>query len=213
MKYHKIKNIYNRDPEKKFRYLIEGVYETPEFEFLEDLAWRWTEKVDGTNVRVCWNPHVSYSPITFEGRKTNSQMPPFLIERLGEIFREVDLRQHFPGQQVTFYGEGFGNKIQKVGKKYGPVDFILFDIMINDVFLQRHDVLDIAYSLDLKVVPTIGFGTLPEAVRMVRGGFDTLLGIESFPAEGIVATPAVELSDRLGNRIITKIKTKDFDNG
>ena len=213
MIYHKIKNVWKRDPDKKFRYLLEGVYTTPEFEFLEDLAWRWTEKVDGTNVRVYWNPHVSYSPITFEGRKTNSQMPPFLIERLSEKFREVDLRHHFPGQQVTFYGEGFGEKIQKVGKKYGPVDFILFDIRIGDVFLERHNVLEIAYSLDLNVVPTIGYGSLPDAIRYARDGFDTHLGVESFPAEGIVAMPAIELCDRHGHRIITKIKTKDFDNG
>lgn len=43
---------------------------------------------------------------------------------------------------------------------------------------------------------------------MARLGFKSTWG--DFQAEGIVARPSVELKNRAGERIITKIKCKDF---
>ena len=57
-------------------------------------------------------------------------------------------------------------------------------------------------------VPIIGRGMLHDMIDRVRCGFTSTWG--DFPAEGIVARPAVELKARNGARIITKIKTKDF---
>jgi hypothetical protein len=45
-------------------------------------------------------------------------------------------------------------------------------------------------------------------VRWGRGGLKSQWG--DFEAEGIVARPKVDLFDRGGNRIICKIKGKDF---
>ena len=45
--YHKIQTVYLRDPETKFRILLEGQYATPELEYLAQNKWTWTEKVDG----------------------------------------------------------------------------------------------------------------------------------------------------------------------
>jgi len=46
-------------------------------------------------------------------------------------------------------------------------------------------------------------------IAMVKEGFNSQWG--NFIAEGIVARPSCELLDRRGNRIITKLKYKDFD--
>ena len=51
--------------------------------------------------------------------------------------------------------------------------------------------------------------TLDDAVELVRKGFNSQWG--EFTAEGIVARPKVELFNREGKRIITKIKHKDFN--
>ena len=45
-------------------------------------------------------------------------------------------------------------------------------------------------------------------LRKVEEGLKSRGG--DFPAEGIVARPTVEMCNRAGHRIITKIKGKDF---
>lgn len=47
--YHKINTLFKRD-EKNL--IIEGDYSCPEFAYLAENEWTWTEKVDGTNIRV-----------------------------------------------------------------------------------------------------------------------------------------------------------------
>ena len=54
--YHKIQTVYKRDPATKHKYLLEGEFSTPELEFLANCQWEWTEKIDGTNVRVGYVP-------------------------------------------------------------------------------------------------------------------------------------------------------------
>ena len=51
--YHKIQTIFKRDPENKFKTLIYGEFSLPEFEYLKNNTWIFTEKVDGTNIRKC----------------------------------------------------------------------------------------------------------------------------------------------------------------
>lgn len=67
---------------------------------------------------------------------------------------------------------------------------------------------DVAAMLGLDVVPIIGTGTLYDMVEMARHGFTSRWG--NFTAEGIVARPHVELQSRGGQRVITKIKHRDF---
>lgn len=108
------------------------------------------------------------------------------------------------------YGEGIGKKIQKGGGNYNPTgnDFILFDVVVGNLFLRRPDVEEIAPHFGLKTTPVIGVGTLHEMMEKVALGLTSQWG--DFVAEGIVARPIVEFKDRRGNRIITKIKGRDF---
>ena len=66
-----------------------------------------------------------------------------------------------------------------------------------------------AKTLKIDIVPIIGRGTLIEAADLVRNGFTSKWG--DFTAEGLVMRPAVDLLNRRNNRIITKIKYKDFN--
>jgi hypothetical protein len=218
-KYHKIQTVYLRDPENNYKTLIEGQWSKAEFEYLKDLLWSWREKIDGTNIRVRYNcpyeedPQTgAFVPLEFRGKDNKSQLQPILLARLPEIFTIDDMRKVFEDKTVCLYGEGHGNHIQKAGKYYlkDNVDFILFDVKIGNYWLQRIDVERIAERLGIKVVPIVGEGTLEEAIEIVRLGYMSHISEELQIAEGIVATPKVELCGRNGARIITKIKHKDF---
>lgn len=209
MEYHKIQTIYKRD--EKTHKIIEGDYSLPEFEYLKDNEWVFTEKVDGTNIRIMWNGE----NVVFGGKTDNTQIPVFLLYKLQGLFEGVAKRQLLKevftdSTDVILYGEGYGNKIQQAGKDYIPDgnNFVLFDVKIGNSWLERENVDDIAEKLGIKSVPIIGQGTLKDMVEITRKGFNSQWG--EFTAEGIVARPRTELFTRKGERIITKIKHKDF---
>lgn len=201
--YHKIQTVFKRDPDTKFKTLIEGEYSLPAFGYLANNEWVFTEKVDGTNIRVMLTDKMA-----FGGKTDNAQLPAKLVERLYERFTEEGLRQQFP-DGVCLYGEGYGARIQKGGGNYRPdQDFVLFDVKVGDWWLERQAVEDVAKAMGLDVVPVTGTGTLADLVNVCRAGLVSKWG--DFEAEGIVARPAVELKTRAGERIITKLKTRDF---
>lgn len=214
--YHKIQTVWNRNPDDNHRTLIEGEYSRPEFEYLAGNPWAWTEKVDGTNIRVMVYPshdteaNPAQREITFGGKTDNANIPAKLFESLCHTFltQTETIQAKFP-DGACLYGEGFGASIQKGGGNYRPDQgFVLFDVGIGDWWLQRSGVEDVAKTLDIPVVPIVGEGTLPEMIEFVRAGFNSSWG--NFQAEGVVARPCTELRDRAGRRIITKLKLKDF---
>jgi ATP-dependent RNA circularization protein (DNA/RNA ligase family) len=198
--YHKINTIFKRDERGE---ILVGQFSQPEFEYLAGNKWSFTEKIDGTNIRVVWDGET----ITFGGKTDNAQIPAFLFKRLQELF-PVDKFKELP--PLCLYGEGYGARIQKGGGNYisNGVDFILFDILIDKWWLKKEDICDISNKLNIRTVPDIGSGTLMDAVELARSGFTSEFG--NFIAEGIVLRPEVGLFNRSGQRIITKIKHKDF---
>ena len=211
-KYHKIETLLVRD--KTTFKVIEGEWRLPEFDYLKDLKWMFTEKIDGTNMRVEWSPYCSGTPLRFGGRTDNAQIPVFLLNKLQDIFQVGNLSVLYPELHFVLYGEGFGAQIQKGGGNYisDGVDFILFDVAValedGWVWLTRESVEDIGAKLGVYVVPIVGTGTLSEAVAEVKAGVTSTFG--NFPAEGYVVRPKVELQTRTGHRLIGKIKTGDF---
>lgn len=205
--YHKIQSLFKRDMASKRKNLIEGAWTLPEFEYLAGNRWTFTEKVDGTNIRVVAD---ATGAVTFGGRTDNAQIPAPLVARLNERFLPLvaTLAAKF-ADGVVLYGEGYGAKIQKGGGNYRPdQDFVLFDVRVGPWWLQRADVEDVAQTLGLDVVPVIGEGTLNDAITLCKDGIRSTWG--DFEAEGIVARPKTELATRSGHRIITKVKCRDF---
>lgn len=204
--YHKIQTVYKRDPDNKFKTLLDGQFALPEFGYLSGNRWVFTEKIDGTNIRVMFDSGV----VRFGGKTDNAQIPAFLIEKLQDHFTVDKMTAAFPDGGACLYGEGYGARIQKGGGNYIPdgVDFILFDVRVGEWWLQRGSVEDVAAKLGIGIVPIIGTGTLSDAVNLAREGFPSRIGSQT--AEGLVMRPEVELMTRSGHRVITKIKHKDF---
>ncbi len=209
--YHKIQSMYKRDIANNGKMLF-GQWSLPEFEYLAGNQWRFSEKIDGTNIRVMFDG----TKITYGGKTDNAQIHGHLIARLQEmfddkltLFKETFEAKENEETRVCFYGEGYGAGIQKGGGLYQKTkEFILFDIKIGHLFLQRKDVEEIGDKFSVRVVPIVGEGTLKEAEDIVRKGYKSQWG--DFLAEGIVARPKIEMRDRRGNRIITKLKHKDY---
>lgn len=207
--YHKIDTVFKRDPATKHKTLLIGQYSRPEFEYLAGNKWVFTEKVDGTNIRVVVDP-TSPDSVRFGGKTDNAQIPAELVNRLNERFlpQRDRLVAAFPSGAVL-YGEGYGAKIQSGGLYRPDQDFVLFDVRVGNWWLTRDAVVEIAAQFALDVVPVIGTGTLHDMIELVGGGH-LLSEWGRFMAEGVVARPVVELRARNGDRVITKLKAKDF---
>lgn len=200
--YEKIETIFKRDD--KTKKLLYGNFRNETIEYLRNLKWIFTEKIDGTNIRVYWDGH----KVSFYGRTSKSNIPINLLNKLEELFggevNEEMFEQKFGDKEVILFGEGYGGNIQKGKEWYNEdINFILFDVYINS-YLDRDNVEDIANYFNIKCVPVIGYGNLWSACDYVKD----YNGDKYF--EGIVARPEFELLDKEGNRIIVKIKTKDI---
>ncbi len=228
--YHKIENVWSRSPDSNL--LIPESWRTEAFSYLCDLDWEATEKVDGTNVRICYHDkgldaHYSGDACAeqcwWTGKTDRAQLPGRLRLALEALFPEQTKHEQFRSAfyrsdpanagdplEVCLYGEGYGPGIQKAGTLYGPeVRVVIFDVWVNGIWLQRADAVDVCNRLGLAYVPIIALAPLPELIDIVREGFDSFFS-NCLKAEGVVARPLIELKDRRGNRIITKIKTRDF---
>lgn len=208
MLYHKINSLFKRDPET--HKLIQGAFCSPETEYLAENQWEWTEKVDGTNVRLWFDVA---GRISAGGRTERANLRQDLVDELTLMFWDSKIKEVFDEpDKVMLFGEGYGGKIQN-GSSYreGP-SFILFDVNVGGWWLKRDDVEDIADKLGIDAVPVVGRGTIWEAIRFVKTKPASLIGLRP-TAEGVVVRPTVEVKRRNGGRIIEKIKVCDFCEG
>jgi RNA ligase-like protein len=189
--------------------LIVWEWSTPELELLSNIDWTFTEKIDGTNIRVIWDGHRP----EFRGRTDKAQLPPKLLDALAELFPEELLEQTFGANPAVLYGEGYGAGIQKGGGRYRQDNsFILFDVHIGGWWLQREAVNEIATSLGIFKVPTRFRGTLRDAIltMMRHQTYSDIAEDATLVAEGWVGQPKIPLFTRRGDRIIVKLKGCDL---
>lgn len=204
--YHKIHSVFKRDNRGRF---ILGDFSRPELEYLLDNEWDWTEKVDGTNIRMGLADVGGDLDFWIGGRNRGSEVPKHIAEiynrktMLNKLLKKFD-------HPITLYGEGYGPKIQKIGKLYrNDHSFVLFDVKIGQWWLSRENVEEIGKSLGLDVVPIIFRGTLREAIARVIPGIQSTWG--DFQSEGLIGKPVIPLFSRDGKRVVIKVKTADFD--
>jgi len=203
--YPKIQTVFLRDASTNHKTLLEGQYTLPEFEYLAELPWEWTEKVNGTNIRIMWDTE----RVRFGGREKDAQLNANLVNALMEMFPAERFKNAGLIDPLCLYGEGYGPNIAAGSGSYrDDPSFVLFDVKIDTWWLRRSDVDNVAGKLEIGSVPIIGTGTLLEMVEKVRGGIKSQWG--DFDAEGIVARPTVPLCGRNGKRLITKLKCRDF---
>ena len=158
-----------------------------------------------------WDGHKVY----FGGRTEKAQIPAHLVNRLNELFGgEINAQmfeQKFGETPVELFGEGYGIKIQNGGAYRDDVDFILFDVLIADNYQPRESVENIAKYFGIDIVPIVLEGTLQDGVDYILNHRKSIIAKNGALIEGFVARPKIEMQDRCGKRIITKIKYRDFN--
>ena len=207
--YHKIETVFNRSTDGDKR-LIWGDYRNETVEYLANNIWQFTEKIDGTNIRIHWDGH----NVEVGGRTDRAQIPKHLMDYLSATFFTPEVEEMFEQtygeKDVILFGEGYGAKIQNGGDYRSDVSFILFDVLIGDNWQSREWIEATAKMFGIDVVPIVLEGTIGDGIDYVMQHNHSTIG--SAVMEGVVGRPKVEMKDRLGNRIIVKIKWKDFKN-
>jgi hypothetical protein len=208
IEYPKIETLYEREATGK-RNVIEGVLRLPEFWIPQ--AWLVTEKIDGTNAQVSVS---AAGERLIGGRTERAQFSVDQVEYLTEIAERA--RQHFTaecaGCEATVFGELYGPKIQNGGSYRDDLGFRIFDVRVGEWWLNWSSVESVAASLGTQTVPVIG----------IMGGWKQAAGYvdaESVVAseeggerqqEGIVARTDPLLLTRRGERLMWKLKGRDF---
>ena len=169
------------------------------------------------------------------GKTDNAQIPKNLLKHMQEkypdekVLAALGLKKFIPVEEwenehnwltyeqipniYTIYGEGYGEGIQSGGWYIkGGNEFIVFDVKVNDIYLKTDARDEIATKLGAPIVPLIGYFTLDEAIDFVRKGFRSVVAEnpEVKMAEGLVLRTDLGLRNRMGKRLIVKVKYEDF---
>ena len=186
---------------------IENLYRSKAQEILLFKELYALEKVHGTSANISWKEgKVSYFP----GGES--------LSRFKSLFNEERLVKHFTElghEEVVVYGEAYGGSCQKMSYMYGPeLRFIVFDVFINNIWLDVPNMDEVATRLEQEVVPwrkiVCDLAAIdnerdrPSEVA-VRRGFT-----EEHIREGVVLRPLAEMFNRYGERMIVKHKHEKF---
>lgn len=214
-KFPKIETVYKRSTEGT-KELIEGDYRDKTVEMLANCKiWRATEKLDGSNHQIHWDGH----KLTLGGRTPDSNVPKHVVNYFDDNFNNNEteelFEQLFKDKEFVFYFEAIGHKIQACGDFYDPnnVKFVLLDIysVSNNSWLSFESISDIARAIGVECKhAVIDKCTLAEAIEYVKSVPMSVFTKSQFPMEGVVCAPEIEMKDSNGERIIVKIKGRDF---
>lgn len=235
--YSKIIAPFERENAKS-KYVTEGKWSKPEFKMLQDIKWSWTQKIDGTNVRVFWNG----DKVEIFGHTDKTQFNERTMTWLKNTFCTPEAETVFE----DLYGENpvnvFGEFVSKdTNQNYGYPNgaFFVFDVQseTSKCFWGRDAVKTVAERFNVFAVQELLVGSIREAVKFVKiankvwnkefinsgavYGFDAsdephIYYVENplgkYPLEGLVGRPYFEeLRNNKGERVITKVKCKDFE--
>lgn len=209
--YPKIETLYDRGEGFK---VVNSTLRLPEFALPK--RWAVTEKIDGMNIRVCLEAD---GTVFYRGKTDNAQLPSKLVAYLLEVLPTAKVQAAFPdreGEPVTIYSEGYGAGIQKGGIYRPNMALRIFDVLVGPWWLEPCNVADVAAKLGIPIVPQLGvIDTLPaskaDLLALLHGGATTIAeGGGGGPAEGVVARTVPLLLTRKGERLMWKLKVKDF---
>lgn len=179
--------------------------------YVNNIPMLASEKIDGTSVGLKWDGE----RISFVGHTEKSQFAPHYLEYLNNRFGtkefESCIEEIFEDKPVTLYGEGI-SKDYNVHYGYPDGEFIFYDVQLaNGKFMNRKALGDIAEKLGLKMPYTECF-TIQQAIDFVKQRPMSKLD-PSVRMEGLVLRPLIELYTNNDERIICKVKVKDFVDG
>lgn len=205
--YPKIGSLYLFDNTIK-KYLPD-VYANKSVELLKDYQWYFTEKVDGTNLRLVWDGYnLTYGGRTLNANLNNKKRKEYVESNLVNKDIETILEQLFKEKEVVIYGELFGGDVG-IANYSNEYQFRVFDIWVDGYWLEYKNIVEIANNLSFNVVPIVLNGTIEDGVNFVKNINKSELS-ETGVFEGIVGKPIGDFYDRNGERIIVKIKKTHF---
>jgi len=217
VEYPKISTLYKRNPET-FK-VIPGSFTHLRFGKVKEYIF--TEKIDGRCHRVILHPT---GQIEHRGRTDKSTLAEFELDGAKSAVSNVLLRSvfnrpaggEFP--EVILYGELYGPKIQGGARYSDRINLRLFDAKVAGDWLDWEELEELAVNLEVPTVPVISYSSqlIPkthEDMLIICMGSEVAMfeaGKGDVPAEGIVArtSPTQYLGD--GERLMWKLKLKDF---
>lgn len=216
--YPKINTLWKRDGKNR---VITGDYASREFRDFRDVEWTWTEKIDGTNIRLGWDG----LGWVVGGRTNNANFSNHILNALYGVCDSMTPKMQalYPGQFVVIYGEGYGAGIQKGGGYRATPGFIAFDALVgegtkfgfpkNQPLLSGGQFTDLTDTLGLDRVQVLGQWTIAQAWNLMleREFKSTFPGVA---LEGIVGRPTHGYYKRNGDVLspmLCKMKYKDID--
>lgn len=190
-----------------------------------------TEKIHGTSAHIKFTKR-SANPVAkrpwemklFSGGVKHSDFEAMLDERFGleniyQAFKKMASGFQQTVSEVIFYGEAYGGKCQRMEKVYGPLNFIVFEVRIDDgvkdwwLPVPKAEAWAIKLGLEYvwwaKGKPTVEW--LNEMRDRPSEQARRNLGLTDAVGEGIVIRAINEsVKNRWGDRILVKHKTDKF---
>lgn len=172
--------------------------------FSDEGEWYVTEKVHGANFSVIYDKgHVSFA-------SRNRVLPnPETFFKVGEklelkITHLADITQC---DQIQIVGELFGDGVQKDIVYVRPIDFVAFDILLDNEYISRNAFLNFIDDIDLEYIPEMFRGSKEDALRINPKFFSRYNG--HVLAEGFVLRPVVPRFENDNFVIMKKKPVKD----
>lgn len=176
--------------------------------FYEENALMYaSEKIDGTNVGIKWDG----DRVSFVGHTDKSTFCPrylaYLNERFGTPQFESVLEEVFGEQSAFIFGEGVS---KDYSHHYGYPDgeFIMYDICCDGKFWNRDPVHNVSKKFGM-MCPHEELMPFMDAIEFVQSRPYSWLD-PTHRMEGLVLRPRVELFTNNGDRVICKVKVRDF---
>lgn len=173
-----------------------------------------TEKLHGTSAYISYDKERGFK--YFAGGIKYDDFIRMIDERFGreEVEQNIKYELDAHHRSITFYGEAYGGKCQRMANVYGPLNFCVFEVKLNDEWLN----VPIANVwADVVGLPFVYWEEGPATLEWLesqrnrpseqarRNGMGVKYG------EGIVIRANDEtLTDRFGKRIIAKFKREAF---
>lgn len=182
-------------------------YRLPLLGYLAELPWGYSRKVDGENIRIQWDGEQAL----WNGKSNAFQCSAEFTEYMNSTFLEEIFEEKFGRDKVvTLFGEKMGPKTQ--GNELGLTEdkILLYDVNIDGTWLCGESVAWIARYFSVDTVFDYMTRHMFGPEMNLREMIEACANGEFKDWEGIVATPKVEMLDKSKNRVIVKIKNRDY---
>jgi RNA ligase (TIGR02306 family) len=189
----------------------------------------FTEKLHGTFCGVAIDPEMD-NPLLFDGNamiyskgygakgfcfmQIEENLDNLYVENILKLGILAKLRERFPGQKISIFGEIYGAKIQDLTYGLTDTSYAVFDIYVGAPhvgrWLNRDELARCAAEMEIQIVPSLYRGPFSrEKLYEYTTGKTTIAGA-SHIREGIVVRPIRERRDNMIGRVILKSVSGDY---